>query len=134
MDNLLTTNVGSYLYSAPEIFEDENYDDQIDLYSIGVTYFQMLFGIPASEKSHKIKAKSKDEDINFNNLCTTFIGEDSKNLLNNLICSKDKRMEKTEFFNHVIFEDIDENISKKIEIRYIYEKNCAKFMFSTAVD
>ena len=36
--------IGTPLYSAPEILSGEKYDDKCDIWSLGVTFYQMLFG------------------------------------------------------------------------------------------
>ena len=37
--------IGSYLYSAPEMAKDLEYDEKIDLWSLGITLFELYFGV-----------------------------------------------------------------------------------------
>ena len=41
-DNHLSTNVGTPLYMAPEIKNNNQYDQKIDIYSLGIIYFELL--------------------------------------------------------------------------------------------
>ena len=37
--------VGTYYYSAPEIIQNMKYDEKCDLWSVGITLFELYFGI-----------------------------------------------------------------------------------------
>ena len=41
---MTTTMVGSPIYMAPEILKGQDYSVKADIWSIGVVYFEMLFG------------------------------------------------------------------------------------------
>ena len=43
-DKLLQTNCGTPYYKAPEIFKDEQYGPNVDLWSLGIILFQMVTG------------------------------------------------------------------------------------------
>ena len=43
-DNI-SDSIGSLLYSAPEMVKDLEYDEKIDLWSLGVTLFELYFGV-----------------------------------------------------------------------------------------
>ena len=45
------TMVGSPIYMAPEILKGYNYSVKADIWSIGVVYFEMLFGFCPFEDS-----------------------------------------------------------------------------------
>ena len=37
--------IGTYLYSAPEIIKNLEYDDKCDLWSLGISFFELYFGL-----------------------------------------------------------------------------------------
>ena len=37
--------IGTYLYSAPEVIKNLEYDDKCDLWSLGISFFELYFGI-----------------------------------------------------------------------------------------
>ena len=37
--------IGTYLYSAPEVLKNLEYDDKCDLWSLGITLFELYFGL-----------------------------------------------------------------------------------------
>jgi serine/threonine-protein kinase ULK/ATG1 len=39
-----STMVGSPIYMAPEILRNESYDSKADVWSLGATFYEMLFG------------------------------------------------------------------------------------------
>ena len=43
-DNI-SDSIGSILYNAPEIVKDLEYDEKVDLWSLGVTLFELYFGV-----------------------------------------------------------------------------------------
>ena len=42
--NNISDSIGSILYSAPEMVQDLEYDEKIDLWSLGITLFELYFG------------------------------------------------------------------------------------------
>ena len=45
IDENPSDSIGSLLYNAPEIIKDLEYDEKIDLWSLGVTLFELYFGV-----------------------------------------------------------------------------------------
>ena len=43
-DALLRTHVGTPYYKAPEIYRQQGYSDNVDLWSLGIMLFQMVAG------------------------------------------------------------------------------------------
>ena len=43
-DALLNTHVGTPYYKAPEIYHQQGYTDNVDLWSLGIMLFQMVAG------------------------------------------------------------------------------------------
>ena len=41
---MATTVLGTSLYMAPEILDAKAYDRKADIWSVGVLYYQMIFG------------------------------------------------------------------------------------------
>ena len=109
---LLTTGsrVGTPYYMAPEVLfnrEGRLYTSKVDLYSLGVVYYQMLFGrvpFPAQtlfELEEMVQTKS-GSDLQFP--AGFVVSEESKNLLRGLI-EKDpiERISWKAFFAHQVF-------------------------------
>ena len=38
-------SIGTILYNAPEMVQDLEYDEKIDLWSLGITLFELYFGV-----------------------------------------------------------------------------------------
>ncbi len=43
-DDVLTTNCGTPVYMAPEIWAGENYNSKVDVWSLGVVMYYLLSG------------------------------------------------------------------------------------------
>ena len=44
-DEMLTTHCGTPIYMAPEIFAGSDYDNKVDIWSIGVVMYYLLSGM-----------------------------------------------------------------------------------------
>jgi len=42
IDNIYTSNIGSLLYSAPELLEGGIYDEKVDIYSLGIIIYELF--------------------------------------------------------------------------------------------
>lgn len=78
-EHIYTSNLGSFLYSAPELLNDNYYDKNVDIYSLGVIIFEM-FSMFSTEMEkckefEKLKSEKTDED-NINKLVLECIKED----------------------------------------------------------
>jgi len=40
----MNTASGTYVYSAPEIIDNEDYDSKVDVFSLGVVLYELLLG------------------------------------------------------------------------------------------
>ena len=117
-DNV-SDSIGSFMYSAPEMAKDLEYDEKIDLWSLGVTLFELYFGVlPYGPKANANammnaiydeknfifpKTFKKDEKPKFATIDILF-----KRLLT--INPKD-RMTFDEFYNYVMSSDfMKENV------------------------
>ena len=43
-EEMLTTNCGTPIYMAPEIWRGEDYDSKVDIWSLGVVMYYLLSG------------------------------------------------------------------------------------------
>ena len=43
-DEMLTTNCGTPIYMAPEIWRGESYSEKVDIWSIGIVMYYLLSG------------------------------------------------------------------------------------------
>ena len=108
-ENMAKTKLGTPLTMAYEILisnndEDCYYNSKADLWSIGVVYYQMLFGnYPFN--GYTMREIIKDIKKKVNNLdFPRHVSEESKNLINRLLeCDPEKRISWPEFFNHPLF-------------------------------
>lgn len=51
-DDMTTTMVGSPIYMAPEVLKGEDYSTKADIWSLGVCFFEILFGYcPYNDKT-----------------------------------------------------------------------------------
>ncbi|KRX05952.1 Protein kinase-like domain [Pseudocohnilembus persalinus] len=60
------TNLGSNVYKAPEIGKPRNYNYKVDIYSLGVVFFQILFGYKHTINEHRRTGKIVASNINLN--------------------------------------------------------------------
>lgn len=76
------TVCGSPLYMAPEMFKDKSYDDTIDIWSIGIVMYEMLYG---SNPLSKIKDYHELESFMMNSSENIVIPpKNIKNINNNI--------------------------------------------------
>ena len=120
-DMMFGTICGSPLYMAPEIMSKNKYGNKVDLWSLGVIIFEMLYGtVPFKGKNIIELIKNIDTKLvvfpsNFN------VTTDCKLLLNNLLQKNPKnRLEWDDLFQNKWFKtnfmEVDEN--KLLEISF----------------
>lgn len=104
--DLHQTICGSPLYMAPELFNETNYNNQSDLWSIGMILYEMLYGINPYEDSTNINElqimiNTKAIDIPPKNTLNVTVSDDCITLIKKLL-EKDvgKRLKWSEFFEY----------------------------------
>lgn len=122
-DQKISDHIGTLLYMAPEILNDEMYDYKCDLYSLGVVLYQLIFSQPPfySYNEEGLLLHMKTKFI----LKTTGIAS-LDNLLKGLLeISPENRLSMKEYLNHPFFKEDLKNIKqeneKKIEENKIDE-------------
>lgn len=79
-----TVEVGTQLYMSPEQFKSRTYDNKVDIYSLGLIFFELL--VPFSTEMERIKRLT---DVKKNNYPPDFSTKfsDEYQLLQNMLCS-----------------------------------------------
>ena len=114
VDNNNSGNVGTSLFMAPEIIKGEQYTFKIDLYSLGVTLYYLIFNeYPYYGKSEFQLLK----DIESNKPLKKTGLESLDDLIVKLVkVSPDERISFEDYFNHQFFKETD-NILKNFKIK-----------------
>lgn len=109
--DMATTKLGSPITMAPELLNGGNYvkyTNKADLWSIGVCFFNMIFGKPPwacksiADLQQKVKTQSGS---NLPIPSSPPISKECRNILMSLICpDPNKRIEWHDFFNHPLFD------------------------------
>lgn len=107
---MASTYLGSPMTMAPEVAERKDYDERCDVYSLGVVFYQMLFGdYPykgpqgSVNNPQEIAKKVKSEGVNFNKNGVT-ISKKTQDLLGRMIKYDPKeRMNFSDLFEHEYF-------------------------------
>lgn len=117
--HIATTVLGTPYYIAPEILQGEGpvaiYTNKVDLWSIGVTFYQILFGVlpwVTQQFSGRITKEflEKCSGINLKFPEKPIVSKMAKNFLRKIIePNPEKRMEWHEFFSHPIFVSVPDS-------------------------
>ena len=66
-DEMLTTNCGTPIYMAPEIWSGKAYDNKVDVWSLGVIMYYMLSGThPFMGDTESIGERIQFDELSFN--------------------------------------------------------------------
>ena len=109
-EDFAKTKLGTPITMAPELLisDGKGYTNKADLWSIGVCFYQILFGKTPFEAKNYDDLKEKVRVLSGNNLIfpkDVPISKECKNLLVRLLQYEAKqRIEWKEFFNHPVFE------------------------------
>lgn len=107
------TCLGTSIYMAPEVLKNKVYTNKADIWSLGVVYYEMLFGtFPYIGKNDKeILNLLEHQEIDYTKF-NIKISDESKDLLRKIfVIEPEKRIEWTEIYNHELFYEkpIDED-------------------------
>ena len=114
IDELAKSNVGTPLTKAPEIFFNKEYTHKVDLWSLGIIMYQLLFKgvVPFQARNEK---ELKNELKKFKSLelmpeKRKLISDECFDLLNKLLVTiPDKRIDFDEYFRHKFFSEEHKN-------------------------
>ena len=102
-DELFNVEVGTPLYVAPEILENEKYDEKCDMWSCGVIMFMMLSGKAPfnGDNDEEIYQSVRKGKYDFDNEKWDEISNEAKDLIKNLLIHDfNKRFSSKEALNH----------------------------------
>lgn len=61
----LTSNIGTTLYIAVEMLKGGNYDEKVDMYSLGIIFFEMVYALKTSMERYKAIMQLRTPEIVF---------------------------------------------------------------------
>ena len=108
------SNVGSLLYFRPEVIEKKIHGAEIDWWSVGIIFYEMLIGFPPfwsknyTSKDISLKLKNFKQYLNIPN--GVEISKEAKKLIFDFLCEKEKRLGKKgldEIKSHIFFKNFD---------------------------
>ena len=88
------SNVGSPDYVAPEVINNEGYGEEIDWWSVGAIFYEMLIGFPPffSENAQITCSKIKNYEKYLSIPRERKISSEAKNLINSFLTEPSKRL------------------------------------------
>jgi serine/threonine-protein kinase ULK/ATG1 len=107
-EDFAKTVLGSPLNMAPEVINGKNYNNKADIYSIGVCFYEMLFGKPPFNAPNIIELEKiiKKNDIPFPRLVNK-ITPMAENLIRRMLAyDPEKRIDWPELFEHPILRSL----------------------------
>ena len=114
------SNVGSLLYVAPEVIDKKSYGAEIDWWSVGIIFYEMLVGFPPfwgendTPKDTGLKLKNFKKYLNIPK--GVKISHGAKKLIFDFLSDRKNRLGVNgidEIKNHIFFKDFDwENVRK----------------------
>lgn len=140
-DESTLTFCGTNEYLAPEIILGESYGKPVDVWCLGILFYEMYFGLPPffDKNKEKLFKKILFSDINFN-LFNVVIPEDAKDLLTKMLDkNQSTRIKVSEIKFHKYFANFSfaNLLNRKIKSPIISNINtnyCMSSKFSTASD
>ena len=102
--DMTQTTLGTRGYMAPEIMKFQNYDNKVDIWSLGIGVFRMLFGdFPFTGKNqYDLLQKMEKNEINFD-MNGVKISKEFKDLIRNMLMpDPKKRINWEEIYTHPV--------------------------------
>ena len=120
-------NCGSLLYLAPEMFQDKGYGAEVDWWSVGIIFYEMLIGITPffGEKSEEIIYQINNFKEYLKIPKGIKISKKAKKLIFDFLQDSKNRLGKNgidEIKEHIFFKGFDWNNIRKMKPPYIPEK------------
>lgn len=84
-NNRRGTVCGTLDFLAPEMCEGERYDASVDVWSIGILLYEMLFGKPPFEESSEFDTKERIKCVDLVFPIETSVSEEAKHLIRSLL-------------------------------------------------
>ena len=133
------SDVGSLLYVAPEVIEKKIYGPEIDWWSVGIIFYEMLVGFPPfwskNDNDKEIGMRVKNFKKYLSIPKEVNISQEAQKLIYDFLSESEKRLGKNgidEIKNHIFFKNFDWDNIRKMKPPYvpklfIYDKE--KFNF-----
>jgi len=105
INNSRTTICGTIDYLAPEIIEEKEYDEAVDVWCLGILMYEMLYGFPPfhSKKKEETFEKIRNQKLIFHDDVRSLSSE-AKDLLQKLVgFDREKRCKIEEAIKHEFF-------------------------------
>jgi calcium/calmodulin-dependent protein kinase I len=89
-------------FLAPEMYRQENYDEKIDIFSLGIILYFMLAGkLPfQSDFLEEIEEMTKNCDYSLVNVHWSNISDNAKDLIKKTLTNKENRISASEIAKH----------------------------------
>ncbi|KAK8871030.1 Serine/threonine-protein kinase 38 [Tritrichomonas musculus] len=113
--------VGTTDYMAPEVFLGQAYTQKVDFWSIGAIMYEMLFGCPPfvadNVRETAFKIVRWRQTLEFPS--EPAVSQDAIDLIQNLLCDVEHRLDFDSIINHPFFTGIDWNKLHEMQSPYI---------------
>uniref|UniRef100_A0A8C5M8Q9 Eukaryotic translation initiation factor 2-alpha kinase 3 n=1 Tax=Leptobrachium leishanense TaxID=445787 RepID=A0A8C5M8Q9_9ANUR len=100
-----TGQVGTKLYMSPEQIYSQSYSHKVDIFSLGLILFELLY--PFSTQMERVRILTQLRDLTFPNFFTQNYPEEQRMVLDMLSHNPSERPEAEEIIDHALFENIE---------------------------
>ena len=114
------TFCGTFEYMAPEILNENSYNNSVDIWSLGILLYEMLYGFTPFKKGSNLGTRI----VSFNNGSTNKVSFETKDLIRQMLMSNPrKRITIKEIFNHKAVQRYEEEFTFNSTSSPIKERN-----------